>query len=112
MTVEETLASLVDRFNRHAERTPAMSEELHGVERTIRIRLTDEGSYAVDLAGGRLRNLRTDANGGRADLTITTDVATFDGLVRKEIGPMKALVLRKLSIDGSLEDKLLFRKLL
>jgi len=111
MTVEETLASLVERFNRHAQRTPAMAEELQGLERTIRIRITDEGSYAVDLAGGRLTNLRTEPN-GRADLTITTDVATFDGLVRKEIGPMKALVLRKLAIDGSLEDKLLFRKLL
>jgi putative sterol carrier protein len=111
MTVEETLASLVDRFNRHADRTPAMAEELHGVERTIRIRFTDEHSYAVDLARGRLRNLRT-ASDAPADLTITTDVATFQGLVRKEIGPMKALVTRKLSIDGSLEDKLLFRKLL
>jgi putative sterol carrier protein len=111
MTVEETLVSLVDRFNRHAERTPAMAEELRGIERTIRIRITDEASYAVDLSQGRLQNLRTGAS-GRADLTITTDVATFDGLVRKDIGPMKALVLRKLSIDGSLEDKLLFRKLL
>lgn len=111
MTVEETLAALVERFNRHAARTPAMAEELRGIARTIRIRITDEGSYAVDLAEGQLRNLRT-GTPARADLTITTDVATFDGLVRKEIGPMKALVLRKLSIDGSLEDKLLFRKLL
>ena len=111
MTVEETLASLVDRFNRHADRTPAMAEELRGVERTIRIQFTDEGSYAVDLSAGRLTNLRS-ASSGAADLTITTDVATFRGLVQKEIGPMKALVTRKLTIDGSLEDKLLFRKLL
>jgi len=46
-----------------------------------------------------------------ADVRITTDVGTFDALVKKEIGPMKALVTRKLSIEGSLEDKLLFRKL-
>jgi len=111
MTVEETLAALVERFNRHAERTPATADELRGIERTIRVTITDEGSYTADLSGGRLRNLRT-GTAGKADLTITTDVATFEGLVRKEIGPMKALVLRKLSIDGSLEDKLLFRKLL
>ncbi len=111
MTVEETLASLVDRFNRKAAATPAMQEELGTLQRTIRIRLTDEGSYAVDLRSGRLTNLRT-ADSERADVTITTDVATFHGLVRKEIGPMKALVTRKLAIDGSLEDKLLFRKLL
>jgi putative sterol carrier protein len=111
MTVEETLASLVDRFNRKAERTPAIAEELAGKARTIRIRLTDLGNYEVDLKDGRLSNLRSGA-ADRADVTITTDVATFQGLVTKEIGPMKALVLRKLAIDGSLEDKLLFRKLL
>ncbi|HYK93163.1 MAG TPA: SCP2 sterol-binding domain-containing protein [Thermoplasmata archaeon] len=108
--IEETLAGLVDRFNRHADRTPAVREELAGLERTITIRLTDGPSYAVDLRDGRLQNLRSGAE--PADVTITTDTATFQGLVKKEIGPMKALVTRKLSIDGRLEDKLLFRKLL
>ena len=111
MTVEETLASLVDRFNRHAERTPAVAEELRGIRRTIRIRITDEHTYEADLEGGRLRNLRTGV-GARTDLTITTDSATFESLVKKEIGPMKALALRKLEIVGTLEDKLLLRKLL
>jgi putative sterol carrier protein len=109
--IEETLAGLVERFNRHADKNPALRAELAGMERTIRIRLTDEGTYAVDLHAGRLTNLRSDGT-GKADLTITTDQATFLGLVAKEIGPMKALVTRKLAIEGSLEDKLLFRKLL
>jgi putative sterol carrier protein len=109
--IEETLVSLVDRFNRHADQNPAVRAELAGFARTIRIRLTDEGTYAVDLREGRLTNLRSDGT-GKADLTITTDQATFLGLVAKDIGPMKALVTRRLAIDGSLEDKLLFRKLL
>jgi len=109
--IEETLAGLVDRFNRHAEKTPAVREELKDLARAIAIHITDERNYAVDLVHGRLTNLRTGAD-GRADLTITTDQATFEGLVTKEIGPMKALVTRKLTIDGTLEDKLLFRKLL
>lgn len=108
--IEETLAALVDRFNRHAERSPAVQEELAGLERTIAIHFTDGPTYSVDLKEGRLQNLRTGM--ARSDLKITTDTATFDGLVRKEIGPMKALVTRRLAIDGRLEDKLLFRKLL
>lgn len=111
MTVEEALAGVVDRFNRHTEQNPAIRTELAGMSRTIAIRLTDAGHYAVDLKDGVLSGLRTGAP-GRADVTITTDEATFLGLVRKEIGPMKALVTRKLAIEGSLEDKLLFRKLL
>jgi putative sterol carrier protein len=109
--IEETLAGLVERFNRHTEQNPAVRSELQGLERTIAIRLTDEGQYAVDLRGGRLTDLRS-GHPARADVTITTDRATFLGLIRKEIGPMKALVTRKLTIDGSLEDKLLFRKLI
>jgi putative sterol carrier protein len=111
MTVEETLVSVVDRFNRHAERTPAVTEELKDLERTVQVRITDGETYAVDLTKGRLSNLRTGAV-PHADVTITTDTKTFQALVRKEIGPMKALVTRKLVLDGSLEDKLLFRKLL
>jgi putative sterol carrier protein len=109
--IEEMLASLVDRFNRHAARNPATAEELRGLDRTIVVRLTDEGTYAVDLHDGQLKNLRT-GGAPRADVTITTDQTTFRGLLAKEIGPMKALVTRKLAIDGSLEDKLLFRRLL
>jgi len=111
MTVEETLAALVERFNRHAERTPAMAEELDGIERTIEVRLRDGGTYAVDLRKGRLSDLRS-GSPSKSDVKIITDVATFQGLVAKEIGPMKALVTRRLAIEGSLEDKLLFRKLL
>ena len=111
MTVEEVLESVVSRFNRHAERNPGVAEELNGIERTIQVRITDGGTYAVDLARGRLRNLRSGA-APKPDVRITTDVGTFHALVRKDIGPMKALVTRKLSIEGSLEDKLLFRKLL
>jgi putative sterol carrier protein len=111
VTVEDTLAAVVDRFNRHAERTPGLAEELNGLSRTIQIHLTDGETYSVDLAKGRLQNLRTGPANG-ADVRITTDSRTFHALVRKEIGPMKALVTRKLSIEGSLEDKLLFRKLL
>ncbi len=109
--IEELLASLVERFNRHAEKNPAIAEELDGVERTIAVKVTDEGNYGVDLLKARLVNLRK-GSVPHADLTITTDSRTFEGLVKKEIGPMKAIVTHKLLIDGSLDDKLLFRKLL
>jgi len=109
--IESTLASLIDRFNRHADRTPALREELAGLTRTIVVSLSDGDTFAVDLADGHLTNLRKEKP-PRADVTIRTDSATFNGLVTKEIGPMKALVTRRLTIDGSLEDKLLFRKLL
>jgi putative sterol carrier protein len=109
--IEETLASLVERFNRRVERTPAIREELVGLERTISIHLSDDKNYAVDLKNAQLQNLRT-TDADRADLTVSTDRATFLALVSKELGPMKALVTRRLTIAGTLEDKLLLRRLL
>ncbi|MGI0067835.1 MAG: SCP2 sterol-binding domain-containing protein [Thermoplasmata archaeon] len=109
--IEATLAGVVDRFNRHAQHNPAVAQELAGLERTIAVRLSDTEVYSVDLRGGRLENLRTSAP-SKADVTIRTDPDTFRGLVSKEIGPMKAMVTGRLKLDGSLEDKLLFRKLL
>ncbi|MCI4348327.1 MAG: SCP2 sterol-binding domain-containing protein [Thermoplasmata archaeon] len=109
--IEETLASLVDRFNRHSTQNPAVKTELAGLERSIAIHFSDADHYMLLLKDGALSGLRT-GNSAKADLTIRTDTATFLGLVQKEIGPMKALVTRKLQIDGTLEDKLLFRKLL
>ncbi|MHB8352206.1 MAG: SCP2 sterol-binding domain-containing protein [Thermoplasmata archaeon] len=108
--IEETLAGVVERFNRHAAQNPALHNELVGLVRTIAIRITDGDHYTLDLKGGRLEALRT-GTVAHADITITTDSATFLGLVKREIGPMKALVTRKLAVDGSLEDKLLFRRL-
>ncbi len=110
MTIEPELRNLIDRFNRHAERTPSVQEELQGIERTVAVRLTDGETYSAELKDGKLQNLHTGA-GGTADVTIITDTTTFRGLVSKEIGPMKALVTRKLALEGSLDDKLLFRKL-
>ena len=109
--IAETLASLIDRFNQHAATNPALEKELVGIERTIALRLSDGGNFSMQLRGGRLVDLAPTLP-PRADVTIRTDTATFLALVRREVGPMKALVTGKLAIDGSLDDKLLFRKLL
>ncbi|MEM0128710.1 MAG: SCP2 sterol-binding domain-containing protein [Thermoplasmata archaeon] len=109
--LEASLASIVARFNGHVEAHPSVREELGSLRRTIAVRLREGDSYAVDLRDGRLENLRSPAP-DRADVTVRTDRATFQGLVRREIGPMKAIVTGRLRLDGSLEDKLLFRKLL
>lgn len=111
MTVEETLRDIMDRFNRRAAQNPAMAEELAGLRRVVAVRLSDAAAFSVELKDGRLQNLSPGAPAS-ADLTIRTDEATFRALVAREMGPMKALVTQKLKIDGSLEDKLLFRRLL
>ena len=109
--IEDTLVALVDRFNRHCDQNPGVQEELRGKDRVIELCLQEGENYHLALKGGRLTPPRL-GNGSRPDVRILTDSATFEQLVRKEIGPMKALVSRRLQIEASLEDKLLLRRLL
>lgn len=109
--IEDLLVSLVDRFNRHAAQNPGMREDLVGRDRVIQIHFTDAGAFTLELKGGKLSPPRS-GNGQNPQVKITTDTATFEGLAKKEIGPMKAMYTGKLKIDASLEDKLLLRKLL
>jgi len=109
--IEQTLQELVDRFNRRAAQEPALSQELQGIRRTVALKLADGRAFGVELADGRLGGLTTSLP-AKADVTIRTDAETFLALVRREMGPMKALVTGKLALDGSLDDKLLFRKFL
>ena len=108
--IEEDLVALVDRFNRHAQKNPAVHNEVKDLVRSIQVKFTDGECYHIELKDGML-SLPGGANGAKPEITITTDTKTFEGLIRKEIGPMKALVTRKLVIDASLEDKILLRRL-
>jgi putative sterol carrier protein len=109
--IEDDLVSLVDRFNRHTQKNPGTLAEVKDLTRTIEIRFTDGETYQIRLKDGML-SLPFKGDGVSPEVKITTDTKTFQGLVKKEIGPMKALVTRKLVIDASLEDKILLRRLL
>ncbi len=109
--IEETLVSMVDRFNSHVHRNPAVKQELREIRRTIELHLTDGDTFQIILKDSQL-SLPVKADGTKPDVKIITDRETFNGLVKKEIGPMKALVTRKLVIEASLEDKILLRRLL
>lgn len=109
--IEDTLVNLVDRFNRHADKNPGVQQELKGKDRIIELKLTDGQVFTLELKNGHLSPPRA-GNGVKPHVKITTDTATFEGLVKKEIGPMKAMYTRKLVIDATLDDKLLLRRLL
>jgi putative sterol carrier protein len=109
--IDDALVALVERFNRKVDANPKVRGEVEGLAKTIAVRFSDGGRFAVDLRDAHLVNLRAEAEGA-ADLTIRTDWTTFRALLAKEMGPMKALALRKLVLEGTLEDKLTLRRLL
>ena len=109
--MEEILRELIDKFNKKALEDEKMRKELEGIKRTIQVEFKDGESYNFMIDNARILNFSKGAV-ANPDLKIISDTKTFDALMKREMGPMKALATGKLKIEGSLEDKLRLRKLL
>jgi len=109
--IEAVLKDLIARFNTKALDDAKLRKELEGVTRSIEICIKDGESYNFMLKDTQLVNL-TKGNLESPDVKVITDAETFEGLINKTIGPMKALATRRLKIKASLEDMLRFRKLI
>jgi putative sterol carrier protein len=109
--IEAVLKDLIERFNKKALEDDKLRKELKDVTRKIEINISDQGSFNMLLKDVKL----IDFSKGEADspdIKVITDSETFDGLLSRKIGPMKALATKRLKIKASLEDMLRFRKLI
>jgi putative sterol carrier protein len=106
-----TIQGLIDRFNEKAERDEEFKNYWKGKARSISVKFTDGGEYSFHLKDARLTGLKPEGL-AEADIKITTDTETFNALIEKRMGAMKALALRKVTVKATLEDMLAIRKLL
>ena len=105
------MKDLAERFNKKAQDDEKLREELKDVSRTIVIEFRDGDSYKIMLQNAQLVDLDK-GSFESPDIRVITDTETFEGLISRTIGPMKALATGRLKLVASLEDKLRFRKLL
>ncbi|KAB2882975.1 MAG: SCP2 sterol-binding domain-containing protein [Albidovulum sp.] len=74
----------------------ALSEKLSGgLPGTAKFVISGEGALMIDGAGVR-------AGDDEADVTITADRETFEGLLSGDVNPTAAFMQGKLSIDGDM----------
>ena len=108
MEVRALIENAMDTFNKKVEEDEKMAKELEGIERTIVIRLSDDGTYSFRVSDKEAKDLREGDTDG--DIEILSDSQTIIGLFNKEIGPMKAMATKKLKINASIQDMLRMRK--
>lgn len=106
-----TIQGLIDKFNEKAERDEEFKNYWKEKARSISVKFTDGGECSFHLKDARLGGLRPEGL-AEADIKITTDTETFNALIEKRMGAMKALALRKITVKATLEDMLAIRKLL
>jgi putative sterol carrier protein len=108
--LEDELNKAIDTFNKRAETDEKLQSEIRGKTRSVLIELTDAESLHFPLKDSHLGPLskgKIDA----PDIHLTTDSATMEAILKKEMGPMKALVTKKLKLTKiSMEDLNTLRK--
>ena len=108
MDIRELLEDAIEKFNEKVAEDERMAAELQGIERTIVLRLKDDGAYHFVLKDMRAGPLEEgDAEG---DIEILSDSETIIALFNREMGPMKAIATKKLKINASIQDMLRIRK--
>ena len=108
--MREAIEELIATFNARVETDPQLQEEVEGMERTIQL-VTEKEAHHMVLRDSRIQGLE-EGKLEKADVTITTNEATFQGLVDGTVSPFKAMATGKLKLKASIEDALRLRKLI
>lgn len=109
MTVEPLLRDLITKFNARVDTDEKLRNELDGMDKKVLLDLDSE-KYHFRLHEKKAQSF---AAGGieEADITILSDPETIQGMIEGKIKPMKAFALRKVRIQGDINDILRLRKL-
>jgi len=107
--VRDALEKLVTKFNQKAETDDKLRNDLAGIERKVMLDLGNGTQFNFLLKDAHVDGIN-DGPIDSPDITIITDEGTLDSLIKREIGPMKAIALRKLKVKASIEDMLRLRK--
>jgi len=109
--LEDELKRAIETFNQRVRTDPKLQAEVRGKVRKVLLELTDSESFNFTLKDESLGPLGR-GKIGDPDIHITTDSVTMTALMKREMGPMKALVTKRLKLTKiSMEDLSTLRKL-
>jgi len=107
--VEQYFRDMIVAFNKKAQEDPKLAKELAGVTRMVQIDVTDGGSYHFLLDNAHVGELQM-GKATNPEIIISATTETFNQLRSGELRPMKALALKRLKVNATLEDMLRLRK--
>src|SRR4030067_2079737 len=107
--VEDYLKQAIVAFNKKAAEDPKLAREMQGIRRTVEIAVTDGDSYNFLLDNAQVSGLQK-GKLENPDIRVAASAETFTQLKNGELRPMKALALKKLRVNASLEDIISLRK--
>lgn len=100
------------KFNERADDDPIFNARVSEFNKTIIFCLDEGGSYCFTLTNGRVPAIIEAGPGTRHDIKIMANTRDLLALLSGELDPMKALLGRKVRINGGLKDIAWLKKFL
>jgi putative sterol carrier protein len=107
--VRENIEQAIEKFNKAVQDDPKLQKEVKGIVRRVQIVLEDGPSYHFVLDDGHIDGL-LDGPLTEAEITVTTDTATLEGIFSGEVSALRAYASKKLKLKASLQDLMTLRK--
>lgn len=109
MSMQNEIQEVIDKFHRKMEKDENLRKEMEPIVKTFNLDLGDE-KYCMKLKDAKIYFFEPvlDPN---PDVTITTTPENLHGLIEGTLRPMRAYVLKKISVKGKIDDLMFLKKL-
>lgn len=107
--MQQEIQDVIDRFHRKMEKDENLRKEIEPLEKTVNIDLGEE-AYSMRLKDSKISDFQPILLSD-ADITLTTTPDNLRGLIDGSLRPMRAYVLKKITIKGKIDDLMFLKKL-
>jgi len=106
--MKESIQNMIDKFHKKMDNNEEMRNEIVPLTKTVNIDLGTE-KYSMKLENARIINFEETLLDD-ADVTLTTTPENLQGLIDGTLRPMKAYVMKKITIKGKIQDLMFLKK--
>lgn len=106
----ETLKGLRDQLNEKIKKDEKVREVVASKDRTIVLEFTDDKTYVLEVKDGVVLEPH---EGTLEDPTlyVKTDMGTMNKLIEKKMNPLMAYAMRKIKVEGPIDDIMVLKDL-
>ncbi len=109
VSMQGEIQEVIDKFHRKMEKDENLKHEIEHLVKTFNLDLGEE-KYCIKLKDAKIYYFEPvlDPN---PDVTLTTTPENLQGLIDGTLRPMRAYVLKKITVKGKIDDLMFLKKL-
>jgi len=106
--MHDSIQNLIDKFHKKMEKNEDIKKEVMPLKKTINIDLVTE-KYSMKIENAQITNFKDELL-EEADITLISTSENLQALIDGTLRPMKAYIMKKITIKGKIQDVMFLRK--